>query len=65
MDIVIFVLAKLHIERKAVSTFTRPEAQFLPNDLLGTRLEKIEWSFIGIQMVEYKEKIPIKKRQLS
>lgn len=40
-------------------------AQLLPRDLVGTRLEKIEGSYIGTQMVERREKKLIKIWQLT
>lgn len=55
MDIVVFILAQLYLERKSSMLCTKPETQFLSRDLVGTSLEKTEWSFIGTQMVGQKE----------
>lgn len=49
-------------EKGGVACFlsTKPEAYFLPRHLVDTKLEKIEWCFVGTQMLKYKETIPIK-----
>lgn len=58
-DIAIFHIVKFHIERKSSMLCTNPKTSFLH---VSIRLEKTEWNFIGTQMVEYKDKIPIKER---